>query len=56
MNAPVHVDPTSDAYATPLDQIDVSEPRSRVPLMDVPKGNHRNFIHGITEMMVRIPG
>ena len=27
MNAPVHFDPTSDAYATPLDQIDVSDPR-----------------------------
>src|ERR1700744_619290 len=27
MNAPVHFDPTSDAYTTPLDQIDVSDPR-----------------------------
>ena len=27
MNAPVHYDPTSDAYTTPLDQIDVSDPR-----------------------------
>jgi cytochrome P450 len=26
MNAPVHFDPTSDAYTTPLDQIDVSDP------------------------------
>ncbi len=27
MNAPVHFDPTSDAYTIPLDQIDVSDPR-----------------------------
>ena len=27
MNAPVHYDPASDAYTTPLDQIDVSDPR-----------------------------
>ena len=27
MNAPVHFDPASDAYAIPLDQIDVSDPR-----------------------------
>ena len=27
MNAPVHFDPTTDAYTTPLDQIDVSDPR-----------------------------
>jgi cytochrome P450 len=27
MNAPVDFDPVSDAYATPLDQIDVSDPR-----------------------------
>ncbi|MDB5399709.1 MAG: hypothetical protein QOF70_1945 [Acetobacteraceae bacterium] len=27
MNAPVHFDPAADAYATPLDQIDVSNPR-----------------------------
>ena len=27
MNAPIHFDPTSDALATPLDQIDVSDPR-----------------------------
>ncbi len=27
MNAPVHFDPASDAYTTPLDQIDVSNPR-----------------------------
>src|SRR5580704_15533531 len=27
MNAPVHFDPASDAYAMPLDQIDVSDPR-----------------------------
>jgi cytochrome P450 len=27
MNAPVHFDPTSDAYAMPLEQIDVSNPR-----------------------------
>ncbi|MBN8908506.1 MAG: hypothetical protein J0H99_18230, partial [Rhodospirillales bacterium] len=27
MNAPVHVDPQTDAYDTPLDQIDVSNPR-----------------------------
>jgi cytochrome P450 len=27
MNAPVHFDPASDAYTTPLDQIDVSDPR-----------------------------
>jgi cytochrome P450 len=27
MNAPVHIDPASDAYTTPLDQIDVSNPR-----------------------------
>jgi len=27
MNAPVHFDPASDAYLTPLDQIDVSDPR-----------------------------
>src|SRR5713226_5564015 len=27
MNAPVNVDPTTDAYTTPLDQIDVSDPR-----------------------------
>ena len=27
MNASVHFDPASDAYATPLDQIDVSNPR-----------------------------
>ncbi len=27
MNAPVHFDPTSDAYRTPLAQIDVSDPR-----------------------------
>jgi cytochrome P450 len=26
MNAPVHFDPVSDAYSTPLDQIDVSDP------------------------------
>ena len=27
MNAPVHFDPASDAYTTPLDQIDVSDPK-----------------------------
>ena len=27
MNAPVHVDPSEDAYAIPLDQIDVSNPK-----------------------------
>src|SRR3984893_14037446 len=27
MNAPVHFDPAADVYATPLDQIDVSDPR-----------------------------
>jgi cytochrome P450 len=27
MNAPVHFDPTSDAYKVPLDQIDVSNPK-----------------------------
>ena len=27
MNAPVHFDPTEDAYAIPLDQIDVSNPK-----------------------------
>jgi cytochrome P450 len=27
MNAPVHFDPSIDAYSTPLDQIDVSDPR-----------------------------
>jgi cytochrome P450 len=27
MNAPVHFDPVADAYTTPLDQIDVSDPR-----------------------------
>jgi cytochrome P450 len=27
MNAPVHVDPASDAYSTALDQIDVSDPK-----------------------------
>ncbi len=27
MNAPVHVDPTEDAYALPLDKIDVSNPK-----------------------------
>ena len=27
MNAPVSIDPARDAYATPLDQIDVSDPR-----------------------------
>jgi len=27
MNAPVHFDPVSDAYAMPLDAIDVSNPR-----------------------------
>ena len=27
MNAPVHFDPIADAYATPLDQIDVSDPK-----------------------------
>ncbi len=27
MNAPVHVDPTSDAYSIPLEQIDVSNPK-----------------------------
>ncbi len=27
MNAPVHVDPATDAYTLPLDQIDVSDPR-----------------------------
>ena len=27
MNAPVHFDPAADAYTTPLDQIDVSDPR-----------------------------
>ena len=27
MNAPVHFDPTEDAYSVPLDRIDVSDPR-----------------------------
>ena len=27
MNAPVHFDPVADAYTTPLDAIDVSDPR-----------------------------
>ena len=27
MNAPVHFDPAADAYAMPLDQIDVSDPK-----------------------------
>ena len=27
MNAPVHFDPASDAATTPLDRIDVSDPR-----------------------------
>ena len=27
MNAPVHFDPTEDAYALPLDKIDVSNPK-----------------------------
>ena len=27
MNAPVHFDPTEDAYALPLDKIDVSDPK-----------------------------
>jgi cytochrome P450 len=27
MNAPVHFDPTEEAYSLPLDQIDVSDPR-----------------------------
>jgi hypothetical protein len=27
MNAPFHFDPASDAATTPLDQIDVSDPR-----------------------------
>ncbi len=27
MNAPVHYDPISDAYSTPLDKLDVSQPR-----------------------------
>ncbi len=42
-----------EAYATPLAEFHPGAPR--IELMEEPPRLYSNFIHGITEMKVRIP-